>query len=103
MFKAFYCFHIAAFGVAKPRRIAYKPPNPEQLEKFRVNRVKELKMYAILREILSYALFVWILLSISYSFRDPDSYKLKEEMVNVFIQNNKGDPDADYRKVRLHC
>ncbi|XP_064630503.1 uncharacterized protein LOC135489174 [Lineus longissimus] len=87
------------FGLAKPRTIAYKPPDPEQLEKFRVNRLKELKMYAILREILSYALFVWILLSISYSFRDPDSYKLKEEMVNVFIENNKGDPDSAYTQI----
>ncbi|XP_064641904.1 uncharacterized protein LOC135496476 isoform X2 [Lineus longissimus] len=87
------------FGVTKPRMIAYKPPDPVQLEKYRENRLKELKMYSIIKEVLSYCLYVWVLLSVSYSFRDPDSYTLQDEMVNVFIHSNKGDPGADYRKI----
>jgi hypothetical protein len=88
-------FYFSAFGVTKPRTIAYKPPDPRQLKKYRENRLKELKMYSIIKEIVSYALFVWILLSVSYSFRDPDSYKLKQQMVRTFIKGH----GYDYRKV----
>ena len=39
-----------------------------------------MKMYDIIREILFYSVFLWVLLILSYGFRDPNAYFLKENV-----------------------
>jgi len=72
------------YGNTRPRKIAYKPPDPVALEKARINRLKELKMYAIIREIIFYAFFLWILMVISYGFRDPNAHHYKFHLSHEF-------------------
>ena len=85
------------YQAARPRTIAYKPPDPKALERARNNRLKELKMYSILREIFSFFLFVWILLSVSYSFRDPKAFQLQQHMRSLMLR--KPGTDIDFMKV----
>lgn len=82
----------------RPRRAPIQPPNEEDLERMRAYRLKELKMYDILREILFYLLFFLLLLLVTYSFRDPNSFHLKTQMVNVYT--NPGHDTLDFSKVR---
>ncbi|CAD5112526.1 DgyrCDS1737 [Dimorphilus gyrociliatus] len=74
---------------AKPRKVPYKPPNPEVLEKARAERLKELEMYNVIREIAFYALFLWLLIIIGYSYRDTNSGTMKTSLVNHFIDVSK--------------
>ncbi|GFS01460.1 polycystic kidney disease protein 1-like 2 [Elysia marginata] len=54
----------------------FQPPDPEELEKSRKNRLMELKMEAVLKEIMIYTFFLGIIFFLSYQQRDPQSYAL---------------------------
>ncbi|XP_041364430.1 uncharacterized protein LOC121379844 [Gigantopelta aegis] len=77
------------YGATRPRKIGYKPPDPKELEKAREKRLNEIKMWKIIREIVFYSFFLWILMVISYRNRTPDSYLYKENMERMFIKNNE--------------
>ena len=85
-----YCYFLA--HPIRPRKVPYKPPNPEALEKARVLRMKEIQMFDIIREIIFYALFLWVLCTVSYSFRDPLAYDVKRGLERVFV--NEGASNA---------
>ncbi|XP_077979558.1 polycystin-2-like protein 2 [Glandiceps talaboti] len=86
----------SAHEPAKERKLAYKPPDEKELSKAREQRVKEMKMYSIIREILFYIFFLWLLLIISYGNRDPNSYSYMEHLSTILM---KDDPYNDYMKV----
>lgn len=86
---------------AKPRKIPYKPPDPEILERARAERLKELEMYNVLREIAFYAVFLWLLVIIGYSYRDTNSGTMKTSLVNHFIDvSKKNIKMVDFTEVR---
>ena len=72
------------YGNSRVRKIAYQPPNHELLKEARDERIKELKMYGIIREIVFYAIFLWILMVVSYGFRDPMAPTLRFHLHNAF-------------------
>lgn len=84
--------------IAKPRKPGYKPPDPRLLEKAREVRLKEIKMWGIVREILFYSFFLWILMVISYRNRSYMSYYYKASLEKVFITTN--DTKHHFLKVR---
>lgn len=63
----------------------YRPPNLTELEKAKLQRLKEIKMGLILKEIFSYLFFLWILTVLSYGNRDPNAYILKDSIKSTFI------------------
>ncbi|KAK8779497.1 hypothetical protein V5799_019173 [Amblyomma americanum] len=71
------------------RRRLYKPQNTRELDRVREERLRELKMAAILREIGSYLFFLWILTVLSYGNRDPSAYYLQQSLRHEFIDNGK--------------
>ncbi|KAL3211152.1 hypothetical protein MRX96_000836 [Rhipicephalus microplus] len=71
------------------RRRLYKPQNSWELDRVREERLRELKMAAILREIGSYLFFLWILTVLSYGNRDPSAYFLQQSLRHEFIDNGK--------------
>lgn len=81
------------------QRPKYRPIDPSVLEAARKLREKEIKMYNILREIGSYALYLWILMILSYGNRDPNSYYIREAFINNFIK--PGDLWVDFHNVSL--
>lgn len=67
----------------------YRSPNLGVLEKIKMQRLKELKMMVILKDIFSYMCFLWILTVISYGNRDPSAYMMKETLVKTFIDTQQ--------------
>ncbi|XP_022109894.1 polycystic kidney disease protein 1-like 2 [Acanthaster planci] len=84
------------FSSPTQRKIAYKPPDPADLERIREQRMKELKMYNILREIAFYIVFLWTLMVFSYSNVDPFAFYMKDQFVNTL---NNGDGINTFNKV----
>ncbi len=71
--------------MSRPRTVEYQSPDPAELARARETRLKELQMMDILREIVFYAIFLWILMVISYSIRDNEAYPIKSQLTNAFV------------------
>ncbi|PAA49240.1 hypothetical protein BOX15_Mlig028406g1 [Macrostomum lignano] len=72
-------------GDEQVRRTGVEPPTTELLQSAREKRLKEKKMYEIIREILFYVIFYMLLLAVTFSFRDPNAFTMKEQMMRLFI------------------
>ncbi|GIY05826.1 polycystic kidney disease protein 1-like 2 [Caerostris extrusa] len=81
-------------GVERPK---YRPIDPRSLEAARKLREKEVAMYNVLKEIGVYVLYLWILFILSYGNRDPNSFFLREAVINNFIK--PGDLWNDFNNV----
>jgi len=46
-------------------------------------------MYDILREIVFYVIYVWVIIVISYEFRDPRSFHFRENMRMAFVTGGR--------------
>ncbi|XP_073691874.1 polycystin-1-like protein 2 [Garra rufa] len=62
----------------------YQPPPPTDIEKMRNNMIKEQKVFALIREILIYVGFLWMLLLVAYGQRDPHAYYLTHHIRQSF-------------------
>uniref|UniRef100_A0A8B9FQ62 Polycystic kidney disease protein 1-like 2 n=1 Tax=Amazona collaria TaxID=241587 RepID=A0A8B9FQ62_9PSIT len=73
------------FGVRRNSRSnIYLPPPAADVEKMKISCVKEQKAFALIREILAYLGFLWMLLLVAYGQRDPNSYYLNKHIENSF-------------------
>lgn len=63
----------------------------------RVRLVNERKMHSVIREIVFYLLFVWMVLLIAYGHRDPYAHFMTQNMENTFVghQDSLGYRDED--------
>ncbi|XP_045888956.1 polycystic kidney disease protein 1-like 2 isoform X2 [Micropterus dolomieu] len=62
----------------------YQPPPPTDIERMRNNIIKEQKVFALIREILTYMGFMWMLLLVAYGQRDPNAYFLTKHIRQSF-------------------
>uniref|UniRef100_A0A3P8NBS0 Polycystic kidney disease 1 like 2a n=1 Tax=Astatotilapia calliptera TaxID=8154 RepID=A0A3P8NBS0_ASTCA len=62
----------------------YKPPPPTDIKKMRNNMIKEQKVFALIREIVVYTGFMWMLLLVAYGQRDPNGYFLTQHIRKSF-------------------
>uniref|UniRef100_A0A672I0K4 Polycystic kidney disease 1 like 2a n=1 Tax=Salarias fasciatus TaxID=181472 RepID=A0A672I0K4_SALFA len=62
----------------------YQPPPPTDIEKLRSNMIKEQKVFALIREILAYMGFMWMLLLVAYGQRDPNAFFLTQHIRQSF-------------------
>ncbi|XP_042196318.1 polycystic kidney disease protein 1-like 2 [Callorhinchus milii] len=62
----------------------YQPPPPNDVEKMKKDSIKEQKVFGLIREILAYLGFLWMLLLVAYGQRDPNSYYLNKAIGNSF-------------------
>ncbi|XP_067459444.1 polycystin-1-like protein 2 [Thunnus thynnus] len=65
----------------------YEPPPPADIEKMRMNKIKEQKAFALLREILTYIGFMWMLLLVAYGQRDPNAFFLNQHIRDSFSED----------------
>ena len=93
---------------SKPRRRKSKHSgapdicDQETIDKMREKRLNEIQMWRIIREIVSYGFFLYILIILSFDNRDPNSFYLRANLEAAFIKegdltNNK--MDLDFTKV----
>ncbi|XP_036400112.1 polycystic kidney disease protein 1-like 2 [Megalops cyprinoides] len=69
----------------------YQPPPPTDIERMRNNMIKEQKVFALIREILAYMGFMWMLLLVAYGQRDPNAFFLTRHIEQSF---SNGVPDT---------
>ncbi|XP_072452062.1 polycystin-1-like protein 2 [Chiloscyllium punctatum] len=62
----------------------YQPPPQIEVEHMKKNSIKEQKVFGLIREILVYLGFLWMLLLVAYGQRDPNSYYLNKAIENSF-------------------
>ena len=74
-----------------------KPPNKKQLRRARKNRMRELHMFMVLRKIVSYILYLWIVIVVCYGGRNEHGFLMTSSMANVF-----GELSMVSAKVLLH-
>nr|XP_021396719.1 polycystic kidney disease protein 1-like 2 [Lonchura striata domestica] len=73
------------FGVRRDSRSnIYRPPPAADVEKMKISYMKEQKAFALIREILAYVGFLWMLLLVAYGQRDPNSYYLNKHIEDSF-------------------
>ncbi|KAH9502510.1 hypothetical protein Btru_068871, partial [Bulinus truncatus] len=77
--------HSDVLASVKPKKIGYKPPDPQVIEKLRVQRMKEIQMWSVIREVIMYAFFLWILMLISYRQLGAGNFLYKDNMKRIFI------------------
>ncbi|CAG0896667.1 unnamed protein product [Darwinula stevensoni] len=75
----------------------YQPLSKAALEAAREKRLKEIKMWELVKEIGFYVFYLWVLLVLSYGNRDPNAYYLKRCFVSSFLR--LGDDNVDFSKV----
>ncbi|KAG1698577.1 Polycystic kidney disease protein 1-like 2 [Nymphon striatum] len=80
------------------RRMRHFGDDPAEVMKYRILRVKEVKMTEVLREIFAYVIFLWLLLILSYGNRDPNGRLLQQSISNGFLK--PGDIYLDFTKVK---
>ncbi|XP_076603671.1 polycystin-1-like protein 2 [Chaetodon auriga] len=68
-------------------RSLYQPPPPADIERMRRNMILEQKAFALIREILTYMGFMWMLLLVAYGQRDPNAFFLNQHIRNSFRRN----------------
>jgi len=88
-------------GPARPRTIIYEAPDPGELERARERRVKELKMYDILREIFFYVVYVWVVIVLSYEFRDPNAFQFRENLRSAFVTGGRSGVSSSETNLEL--
>uniref|UniRef100_U3JWH1 Polycystin 1 like 2/pseudo n=1 Tax=Ficedula albicollis TaxID=59894 RepID=U3JWH1_FICAL len=73
------------FGVRRDSRSnIYRPPPAADVEKMKISCMKEQKAFTLIREILAYLGFLWMLLLVAYGQRDPNSYYLNKHIEDSF-------------------
>ncbi|XP_039674212.1 polycystic kidney disease protein 1-like 2 [Perca fluviatilis] len=70
--------------LVRRERSLYEPPPPADVEKMRRNMIMEQKAFALLKEILTYMGFMWMLLLVAYGQRDPNAFFLKQHIRDSF-------------------
>ncbi|PIK42301.1 putative polycystic kidney disease protein 1-like 2-like [Apostichopus japonicus] len=73
----------------KERKIKAKPPTPENLEKIRERRLKELQIFSVLKDILFYFLFLFTLMVVSYGNVDTWSYHYKANIEQILVMGDR--------------
>ncbi|KAB1274495.1 Polycystic kidney disease protein 1-like 2 [Camelus dromedarius] len=68
------------------RKDTYKPPLASDIEKMKTTHLKEQKAFALIREILAYLGFLWMLLLVAYGQRDPSAYHFNRHLEHSFTR-----------------
>ncbi|XP_076989221.1 polycystin-1-like protein 2 isoform X2 [Tamandua tetradactyla] len=68
------------------RKAIYQPPPTADIEKMRNTHLKEQKAFSLIREILAYVGFLWMLLLVAYGQRDPSAYHFNRHLEHSFTR-----------------
>ncbi|XP_033125654.1 polycystic kidney disease and receptor for egg jelly-related protein-like [Anneissia japonica] len=61
------------------------PPDTEEIAEARETRFKEIRMHIIVREIIIYILFLYVLMFVSFGNTDHNSYLLRQSSVETYV------------------
>ncbi|XP_047740971.1 uncharacterized protein LOC108680604 [Hyalella azteca] len=80
------------------QKLYHRKIDPSLIEKLRKKRLNEKEMYAIILELLVYVIFISVLLSLTYSNRDPNAFLLRENLRHSLIHEGRLD-NKDFTQV----
>lgn len=66
-------------------RLSLKPPNATELKKARKQRKQEIRMSQIIKEIITYVLFLLALFLVSFGQRDPQAYLIAKLIEDTYL------------------
>ncbi|XP_071823907.1 polycystin-1-like protein 2 isoform X6 [Apostichopus japonicus] len=69
--------------------VRYQPPPRSEVDSHRRLKDQEKNLYALLKEIGGYVMFIWLLLIITYSRRDKYAYYMTRNIRNRYFDGNK--------------
>ncbi|KAM4833715.1 polycystin-1-like protein 2 [Thomomys bottae] len=78
--------HCAGLRMCRRSSKDYQPPLAAAVERMKTTRLKEQKAYALIREILTYVGFLWMLLLVAYGQRDPSAYHFNRHLEHSFTR-----------------
>ena len=61
--------------------------NEEQLKEARLKRTREKNFWKLIKQLIAYLIFITALIIFSYSNRDPNLFKYKDQLDKYFITN----------------
>ncbi|XP_054471700.1 polycystic kidney disease protein 1-like 2 [Anoplopoma fimbria] len=64
----------------------YEPPHAADVEKMKRKKIMDQKAFALLKEILTYMGFMWMLLLVAYGQRDPNAFFLNRHIRDSFCK-----------------
>lgn len=70
-------------GEARSKKTTLLPPDQAKLIAMRAARMKERKMYSVIREVVTFYVFLALLLMIAYTHRDQIAYHQTQNLYNV--------------------
>ena len=65
-------------------KFSSKPPAKKALEKARRMRIKQINTYNVLKEVVWYIVFLFLLMTYAFGHMSPMSYELTQEIGNTF-------------------
>ncbi|XP_077983049.1 polycystin-1-like protein 2 [Glandiceps talaboti] len=65
----------------------YRPPAQDIVEECRQRKDHKRRIYALLREILGYVFFIFVLLSLVHGMANKESYFMSKSVENIFFNN----------------
>ncbi|XP_033646725.1 polycystic kidney disease protein 1-like 2 [Asterias rubens] len=74
----------------------YRPPTATSMESCRKRKALERKMYALLREIFGYIMFMWLVIVIAYNQTDRHAYLLTQNIKDVFFSSDEFESVTNY-------
>lgn len=70
-------------GEARNKKTRLLPPDQAKLIAMRAARMKERKMYSVIREVVTFYVFLALLLMIAYTHRDQMAFRQTKNLFNV--------------------
>ena len=74
-------------GQERSKKTKLLPPDQARLIAMRTARMKERKMYSVIREVITYYFFLTLLLTIAYTHRSPVGYLQTRNIINTMAGN----------------
>ncbi|XP_066983276.1 polycystin-1-like protein 2 [Macrobrachium rosenbergii] len=84
----------------REKKKTFQPVDEKFIKTAKVEREKEIKMWDVIYDIGAYAIFIWIVLVLSYGNRDPNSFLMKKELENNFILASLDPDDSNFYSVQ---
>ncbi len=70
-----------------PDRIL-NPLKEDKIKELRENRLIEIKIWSLAKEIFFYFMFIWVLYVVSYSNLNINTFEYKENMRHMFVSSD---------------
>ena len=84
------------------KKLEHEPADPKTLARLARLRKQEKEMHGIMKELAVYAVFVYVLLTLTYNHTDSNAWLLRENLRHSLVHEGLTD-GSDFTKVSTRC